>query len=401
MEDWMHLKAILACAVAVGLMVLVTACGSSGSSSSSSSTSASTEPSANKTEESGAASSGSADLKEAEKQVEEGYAGRYTEPPSEPNPAATEKTIWFISPGQASPNSLEAYEAAKEASEASGWNMQLYDSKLEPANFSIGIKQAVAAGADGIIAAGIDCSLVKGPLEEAKKAGIPAVAIQALNCNETDPGEKPLYTNISLGNRYKNFVQAFEQSGSDMAAWGIVQHTGKANVLNFTNTEYTIISDNGKGFEQRLESCSECKVTNVPWSLSEFGSEATNKVKSALVKEPEANVLFDSLNATAGLSNGVVQAGKTEDVQVVGGLGIAEEFQMIKENKGLNAMAVWPDQWWSWAAVDTLNSVMNGNPVEDSGLGTQIVDAEHNLPKGEHFEPSVDFQALYKKRWGV
>jgi ribose transport system substrate-binding protein len=337
----------------------------------------------------------------AQKQLDEAYAGRFTEPPSAPNPAAENKTVWFISPGQASPNAAYGWKAYKQGAEAIGWTPQLYDAKLDPANFSIGIRQAVASGADGIVTDAIDCSLAKSALQEAKAAGVPTVTFLGFDCNEIDPSEEALYTApISLGDRYKDWPDAFRAWGSDMAAWTIAVTDAEANVLNFTNTEYGIITNTVEGYSERMAECDTCVTNDIQWVLAEAGTDTTNKVKDLLVKEPETNVVQDALNPLLGFTNGVVQSGKTGEVKVVGGLGLPEDFEAIQEEMGLTALGAWPFVWWAWAAIDTLNSHFNGKPVEDSGLGWQMVDAENNLPSGTDFESPVDFEAAYLKRWG-
>lgn len=389
-------KALMLLSLVFVAAAALTACGDSGDDSSSS---GGATTAAESTGESG----GGDALAAAEAQLEEGYAGRYTEPPSEPNPAAKGKTLWYISPGQASPNAVQGGVGLEEAAKEMGWNYKLYDAKLDPANFLTGIKQALASGADGIITLAIDCSAVKPGLEEAAEQGVPTVTMLGFDCDESTPGEKPLYAGkISLGDRYKDWVTAYQDWGSDMAAWAIAEKEAEANVLNFTNSEYLIVENTVNGFSDRMAECDTCEVTDIPWTLAEVGTEVTNKVKDSFVRVPDANVLQDSLNPLVGFSTGVEQAGKTDSVSVVGGVGMPEDFELITGNKGLNALAAWPFAWWSWAAVDTLNSLMNGNEIEDSGLGWQVVDKDHNMPKaGEQLEPSVDYKAAYRARWGV
>jgi ribose transport system substrate-binding protein len=388
-------KAKAALLLSLGLIACfaLAACGSSSDSSSGSSEST----------EGGGAESSSSILKDSEAQLTEAYAGRYTKPPSASNPAAKDKTVWYISPGQASPNAVQGYLGLKEAAAELGWNLKLYDAKLDPANFSIGIKQAVASGADGIIDLAIDCSQVKSALEEAKKAGVFTVTMLGFDCDESTPGEEPLYSApISLGERYKTWPEAYEAWGSDMAAWAIAKTKAEANMINFTNNEYLIIVNTLKGLEEKMGECETCEVEDIPWTLAEVGAEVTNKTKSAFVKNPEANVLVNSLNPLVGFSTGIEQAGKIETVQGLGGVGMPEDFELIEGNKGLNALAAWPFAWWSWAAADTLNSLFDENEVEDSGLGWQMVDKENNMPKaGGQLEPKVDYKAEYRKRWGV
>lgn len=372
----------------------LTACGSDSDSSSSSATGGGETTAAE-------GSGGSSSLADAESQVEEAYAGRFTEPSSKPSPAAKGKDVWFISAGQASPNAAELWNGVKEAGEAIGWQINLFDAKLDPSKFPEGIRQAVASGADGMVSM-VDCGIAKSAYEAARKAGVESVTIVAFDCDEIEPGAEALTSApISLGERYADWPTAYQAWGSDLAAWTIAQTEGEANVINATNEEFALINNLGMGYASRIEECEECSVTSMPWTVAEAGAKLAAKVQATILREPDANALQDSANPQLGMSQGVVQSGKAGQIKVVGGLGLPEDVALLKEEgKGLDGMAAWPINWWGWAAVDTLNSVFNGEEPEDSGLGWLMMDREHNLPTGEDFEPEVDYKAIYTKRWG-
>src|SRR4051794_35141356 len=110
---------LLALLVAVCVLALgLAACGGSDDGGGSTSEA---ETTAAETTETTETTAGGDDLAAAEKQLEEGYAGRYTEPPTASNPAAKGKTVWFISPGQASPNAAYGWKSFEEAAKEIGW----------------------------------------------------------------------------------------------------------------------------------------------------------------------------------------------------------------------------------------------------------------------------------------
>ena len=81
-----------------------------------------------------------------------------------PRPAAKGKHIVVISAGQAASSSSVPSNGAVAAAKAAGWQVDLYDAKLKPANYPALIRQAIAANVDGIILDAIDCNTVKQPL---------------------------------------------------------------------------------------------------------------------------------------------------------------------------------------------------------------------------------------------
>jgi hypothetical protein len=87
-------------------------------------------------------------LAKAAAEVERGYKGTDQAPPTAAKKPQAGKKVWIISPGQIGESASIATLAAKEAGEAVGWKMTLFDSKLDVANFSLGIRQAVAARAE-------------------------------------------------------------------------------------------------------------------------------------------------------------------------------------------------------------------------------------------------------------
>src|SRR5580698_9273674 len=88
------------------------------------------------------------------------YAGTDREPPTAATKPQKGKKVWIISPSQIGESASVATNAAKEAGELVGWKMTLFDAKGDPAAFSAGIRQAIAAKADGIILHAIDCAWV-------------------------------------------------------------------------------------------------------------------------------------------------------------------------------------------------------------------------------------------------
>ena len=66
-------------------------------------------------------------------------------------PAVEGKHIVVISTGQSSISSSVPSNAAVDAAKAIGWKVDLYDAKLNPSNYAPLVRQAIAAGADGIV----------------------------------------------------------------------------------------------------------------------------------------------------------------------------------------------------------------------------------------------------------
>ncbi len=336
------------------------------------------------------------------------YTGTLKSPSDTSRPAAKGKKIVVISSGQASISSSVPSNAAVEAAKALGWSTSLYDEQLNPASAPGLVRQAIASGAQGIVLVATDCPTVKGALEEAKAKGIKVVGIYSFDCN--DPmfggGGTPLFSGvINYGALAAADLGKFtEQYGADQAKAVIAATGGKAKVVFFNDQEFTVLRYTGKGFLDEIAKCSGCSVVaKVDFTGAELGPVLQQKVSSALLQHPDANVVKSPFTAATllGIAPAVVQSGNAAKLFVMGGEGFAPELDLIRSGQGLNAVNISPSDWTAWAAVDSLNSLFNGTSPAESGLGWQLVDKTHNLPASGPFVPSVDFKAVYKKAWGV
>jgi ribose transport system substrate-binding protein len=334
------------------------------------------------------------------------YKGTEREPPkAAPKPAAGKK-VWIISPGQIGESASIPTNAAKEAGELIGWKMTLYDSKLDVANFSLGIRQAVAARADGIILHAIDCALVKQALAEARAAKVKIVAYYALDCDDPNVKGEPMYDgSVNFGAQFGDYAALTRAWGAAKADWVITKTKGKAKVISFKEDELLVVKYIREGFEQELAKCKTCEIVKtVDFTLADLGPKLQQKAQSALLQHPEANAMhvpYDSA-MLLGISGALLESGRNDQIDVIAGEGFPTNLQMIRDNKGQDAANAFPSKWTGYAAVDTLNSLFNGQPIQDSGIGYKMIDREHNMPPaGQGYEPVADYKAAYKKAWGV
>ena len=163
-------------------------------------------------------------LADAEKRLDAAYQGTDRALPSSALKPLPGKKVWIISPGQIGESASIPTNAAKEAGEAVGWKMTLYDAKLDLTNFSLGIRQAVAAKADGIILHAIDCALVKQPLIEARAAKVKILAYYALDCDNPSVKSEPLYDgSVNFGSQFGDYASLTRTWGAAKADWVISQ----------------------------------------------------------------------------------------------------------------------------------------------------------------------------------
>jgi ribose transport system substrate-binding protein len=356
-----------------------------------------------------AASGAAADpefLAYAQHQVDLAYQGTdRTAPTSAPKPQKGKK-VWIISPGQIGESASIPTNAAKEAGEAIGWKMTLFDAKLDPSMFGTGIRQAIAARADGIILDAIDCAWVKQALVEARAAKVKTVAYYALDCDDPSVKGEPLYdASVDFGSNFGDYATLTRAWGAVKADWTIVKTQGKAKVINFKQDEFLIVKYIREGFEQELAKCKTCEIVKtVDFTLADLGPKLQQKAQGALLQHPEANAVHVPYDTPMhlGIGAALVESGRNDAIHVIAGEGFPSNIQLIRDNKGQDAANAFPAAWTGYASVDTLNSVFNGQKPQDSGIGWKLIDREHNLPPpGKGYEPAQDFRMAYKRAWGV
>jgi ribose transport system substrate-binding protein len=342
----------------------------------------------------------------AQHQVDLAYQGTdRTAPTSAPKPQKGKK-VWIISPGQIGESASIPTNAAKEAGEAIGWKMTLFDAKLDPSMFGTGIRQAIAARADGIILDAIDCAWVKQALVEARAAKVKTVAYYALDCDDPSVKGEPLYdASVDFGSNFGDYATLTRAWGAVKADWTIVKTQGKAKVINFKQDEFLIVKYIREGFEQELAKCKTCEIVKtVDFTLADLGPQLQQKAQGALLQHPEANAMHVPYDTPMhlGIGAALVESGRNDQIHVIAGEGFPSNIQLIRDNKGQDAANAFPAAWTGYASVDTLNSVFYGQKPQDSGIGWKLIDREHNLPPpGKGYEPAQDFRTAYKRAWGL
>ena len=346
-------------------------------------------------------------LATAKAKVEQNYKGTNTMPDTKLRKPTAGKKVVVISAGQTSLSSSVPSDAAVAAAKAAGWDVQLYDEKLNPVNGTALIRQALTAGAEGIILDATDCPLAKQALQEAKAKGVKVVPIYAFDCNDPmfGTGGEALFSGvINYGAKAQDIDKFTESYGADQADAIIAATEGKAKVILFNDSEFTVLKYTAKGFKDEMAKCGGCSiVAEVDFKAAELGPNLQQKAASILLQHPQANAVKIPYTAAAllGISPAIAASPKASSLYVMGGEGFAPELDLIRTNKGLSAVNIISSEWVGWAAVDTLNSLFLGQTPADSGIGWTLADAKKNIPPSGEFVPPIDFKAAYKKAWGL
>ena len=333
-------------------------------------------------------------LEPFQESVNEQYDGMFMDL-VDSGPAAQEgKNVWYISCGESITGCALSGQGFREAGEELGWNVTYVDGKFDANEVANGIQRAVAAGADAIGYLVFDCDAVKTSLQMAADAGIPVVTSLSSDC---DPS---LITNTTLaGELPPNGMKLWS---AEKIKWGIVQTNGAMKLINVYQSDLGSERAQFEGLQATLADCPDCEIVeNVEITAATFGNIQA-LVSAALTKHPEANAINITFSGMfpAGVQAAIAQAGRTQDMAIVGGACDGPELSLMQE--GWNIACSGYDLAHSgWMTADYINRLLAGESPEDMpnlGIGFQLIDADHN-PGGDKWSAPVDFRSAYREVW--
>jgi ribose transport system substrate-binding protein len=381
---------------AIGVAVLVSACGSS-SSSGSASTSAETSPSSEAGE-----TGGGTDLAAFEKIVTEAQSPKETwEGPTTSPPVAKDKTIAAITCSPDSEGCQRDVNGAVEAAEAIGWKAQKIETSGTPQEFNTAIEHAINSGADGIVAASFSEEVIDQALEAAKAKDIPVVDMVAGN-------EQPKITSDFAGGLYAEVDMDPVEQGEIAAAWMIDQTKGKAIAGTLVAPEFPSQVQRQEGFKKIFGECEECELKQeIKQPVAELAKEGSSVYTSFLQANPEANFFFPNYDGAAVFAvQGVHEAGKDGSVSIVSTDGNKPNMQFISEGNVQTGSVAEPMEWIGWASVDQLNRAFNDEePAPEwapggGGIPSKLITKSNVPPEGKSWDGDFDYKPEFEKLWG-
>lgn len=346
-------------------------------------------------------------LKSAQQSTARAEKGTARTPNTTPRKVAKGKLVCVVSPAQFLSSSSIPSNAAEDAIKAIGWKTcnggKPFDANNNTSNNPAQIRNAIAAGANGIMLDAIDCDTnIRPALQQAKAKHIPVVPIYGFDCNDpkSKPKGAPLFAScVNFNNLACNNLGKFTETyGAAQADYIIAATHNKAKILELRDPEFIVLKYTSQGFEQQIAKSGGSKVVQ---TINFLGTEVTTdlkqRVQNALLKNKSINWVklpYGAATTFGGVGQAVHQLGRN----VMGGEGSKDEQSLIKSG-AITAVNSIDARWTAWAAVDALNSVFTHQKTYPSNNGWTIVDKSHDrLPSSGN--SNVNFQAAYRKAWG-
>jgi ribose transport system substrate-binding protein len=381
--------AILAAALLVALGTA--ACGSD-SDSSSGSSSAATTPAANASSE----DSGLAAAKAAVEKGRQEVTGFTAPGPTLDASKLKGGSLWYIPVSASIPVLHVEAKGIQESAAALGMKFETCDGKFVPASASACIKQAVNAGATGIITDSVDPTTVGPALAAAKAKKIPVVAANSQGTPSADI----------------QFQSMGDIESQPLAMnWIVADSGGKANVLAVTISGDANTAKSADLGEQQLEkSCPACDYDEVALPVAQIPKIPEN-TSSALLKNQKATYGFPEFDFLAPLfARGVKQAGRVSKIKMISTNAVLSQMQLVKSGTGQVADIGANRNYIGWTAVDRLLRMKLGlEPPTDAPAPVRVFDStnvdslqmtQSAATDGSWWGPTT-YKDEFKKLWGI
>lgn len=376
--------ALIGCAlVALGLA----ACGGDSESSSPTGSGGSTD--------SDAGGANSALVEEAEQRIAEArqplteFPGP-TEPAGKP-PAGKNIAIVKV---VASPYPDHQAEGAEAAAEANGWSFREFTADGTPTGIESTFRSAMATKPDAVVLCAMPVAFMQKQLADAKKQGIPVVAMT--------PG-LPLGKTPEQWNLLNEVVEPSKSAGETLAYWVIQESPEGAKAIRLESPEFEDLNRVSKAFAKTLEKGAPefSVVASVVSPVTDAGGGQTgvNRLATPLRKYTDADFMFiNSENWAPTFLQAEVAANRAGEVTALGTNGDTS-IPLIQEGKPIVVIAA-PARGLGWFAVDALIRNWNDKPQVEYETEQTLVDGENaDEYDTEYVEAKYDAEAEWMKVW--
>jgi len=373
-------KLTLVTAVAAALALALAACGSTSSSSSASSSSAGTSAASGSSSSTASASShGGLD------------AGPKLTIPAGTNPAVHGKVIGVVTLTSASEVFPRELVAIKAAASALGWTVKQANMGGDVSQGGPAVQNLLESGVSGIILQSVEPEWIGSQAVAAAKAKhVPIIETGTLDTSKNSHGVLSGSVNSDVVGAEKTLdahMLSDLPSGSEVAL--VIDH----------------LAPEGLAPEVQLRKDVAGKLKIVATHQMNYANlvpDISSTVSAWLQQYPNLKGVWCPYDgACVGVAQAIQSANK--DVHVYSQDGVTSILNLMREGVKITTAAD-PLEYQNWLAVDELNSIFAGRPYKADWVVPTLTVDNANVPKSGVIDGTQqygDYQAAFKKRWGV
>lgn len=339
---------------------------------------------------SGTSTGGNNDVSAAQKVLDEAQA-KITkfDFPTEAVKPPKDKLVIGIPCAYAAEGCKRGVDAVEEAAKQLGWRYQMIDPAGDPEKMRSAVRTAIQLKADGIFLAATPPAVVKADVAAARAAGI-----KVINMYEPAPED------FADGNVFSDRTEG----GRWDAALVTVATKGSGKIISINDPEFDSVVNAHKGFVDGIkELCPGCQIVkDFNFQIANLQTQVPADFQASLQANPTTNAVWAAYDPVAlGITPVINRSPQAGKIAVTSMNGDAAALAAIKAgNQPFQATFAFSAEWQSYAAVDQLIRLFNGNlPAE---LKTITVpqklltkDSITSIP----WDGDLDWKSAYLKLW--
>jgi ribose transport system substrate-binding protein len=310
---------------------------------------------------------------------------------------AAGKKLWIIDISSSIELVQVSDAATTTALKAVGASVTTFDGKGSVTEYARGIQEAINDKADAIALYAIDPTVVSGPIQQAKAAGIPVIAVQF-----GDPGAK-LPDGVVAQATYP-----YSTAGAGEANWITASANGAAVGIELisapdVSNSKAIVS----GFTDTIaKNCPNCTVYHDEIAVADWSTKIGTQVNSSLNAHPDIKYVVPVYDGMATFAIPSIKTAGRKDVKIVSFNASKSVMKFLASGDTVGADIGSPQAWEGWALADQFLRVVTGNtPLADTKVGLRLFTSDNvgslDLGAAESEWYGVDFASKYKTLWGV
>lgn len=272
--------------------------------------------------------------------------------------------------GQTTRGCAAAVEFAQDAAELLGWKVTVFDGKNTPADQNKAVMQAVSAGANAIITAGVDPNQIQSGLKAAHDANIVI-------------GDMGQYVEPATGQYQFEVAADYKALGTAIGQYVVADSDGKAVLLPFNDKEFNSVINFNQAERTWVEGCSTCKLyPNEDFVAADLASTFGPRVVSLLQAHPDVTYVDPGYDPAAAVIVPLIdQAGLGDRVKVVSLNGDPQNLQFIKDKHIQSASIAFDWHYIGWMGVYQAARVLSGEQAwTDPAVTDPIIVGSGGVP---------------------
>jgi ribose transport system substrate-binding protein len=282
------------------------------------------------------------------------------------------------------------------AAKTLGWSVRAFNAKGTPQGMVQSMASALAIKPDAIISNTLPIAFLQPQLKQAKKEGIPVIAlVPGLPRGPWNPAKWTVLNTIDAD---------YTMEAKNLANWVIQDSPKGASAIALTSPEYQDFNSISSLFQNTLKAAgSSFKiVTTVASPVADLagGPTAISRLSSPMRKYPQAKYMYALSESWFSIVLQAEQQAGRSDLTALGTDGDVS-IPLVKQGKKLVFTGT-DSKGYGWVAIDAVIRAFNHKPQVHYTIPIRLVD-HVNAPsiKTPGITFSFDYQAKWKALWHV